>query len=379
MPSEPGGFVVRDHSAAAPPVARIVAARADRAAVLAARRRRSARRRSTARAARAPSSTSMPPGSRDERRELAHDAAAGRAAAGVDDAAARVAALEAEREVAVAVGVEAHAEALEVARPCRGASRHEDRAAALARTSAAAGALGVVEVLLGRVVDRERGGDPALRPVARGLRERRGGDERDARARARRRSARRRARRRRRRRRRRRPSMRLVAPHRRVPYPAPCRAGPVPPPVVAASTTPARIPSASRASSAIERALGARDWLGWDVRESPAVDAAPRSRPSIPARYVAARSRRSARAAAGTLDLDTVGRAGSCEAALHAAGGAVALVDALLGGEARVGASLHRPPGHHAERDARRWASACSTTSRSRRGTRSTRTAPSAC
>jgi acetoin utilization deacetylase AcuC-like enzyme len=42
--------------------------------------------------------------------------------------------------------------------------------------------------------------------------------------------------------------------------------------------------------------------------------------------------------------------AGSWPAALHSAGGAVALVDALLGDEGcRVGASIHRPPGHHAE------------------------------
>ncbi|MEZ5121248.1 MAG: hypothetical protein R2736_06700 [Solirubrobacterales bacterium] len=46
-----------------------------------------------------------------ERRELAHEAPAGRAAAGVHDAADGVPALEAERETAVAVGVEAHAEA----------------------------------------------------------------------------------------------------------------------------------------------------------------------------------------------------------------------------------------------------------------------------
>ena len=48
------------------------------------------------------------------------------------------------------------------------------------------------------------------------------------------------------------------------------------------------------------------------------------------------------------LDLDTVASAGSWPP-LHAAGGAAALVDALFAGGARVGASLHRPPGHHAE------------------------------
>ena len=55
--------------------------------------------------------------------------------------------------------------------------------AAERRTSAAAGALGVLEVQLRRVVDRERRGEPALRPVARGLRERRRADHGDARAR----------------------------------------------------------------------------------------------------------------------------------------------------------------------------------------------------
>jgi acetoin utilization deacetylase AcuC-like enzyme len=47
--------------------------------------------------------------------------------------------------------------------------------------------------------------------------------------------------------------------------------------------------------------------------------------------------------------MDTVVSAGSWETALHSTGGAVAMVDALIGGEARYGASVHRPPGHHAE------------------------------
>ena len=58
-------------------------------------------------------------------------AAAGRAAAGMDDAADRVAALEPERERAVAVGVEADAERLEVVH-ARGrlAAEHARRALA---------------------------------------------------------------------------------------------------------------------------------------------------------------------------------------------------------------------------------------------------------
>ena len=51
------------------------------------------------------------------------------------------------------------------------------------------------------------------------------------------------------------------------------------------------------------------------------------------------------------LDPDTVVVPASWPAALHAAGGAVALVDALLGGGLHRGLALHRPPGHHAEPD----------------------------
>ena len=51
----------------------------------------------------------------------------------------------------------------------------------------------------------------------------------------------------------------------------------------------------------------------------------------------------------GAFDPDTIASEGTYEAALHAAGGAVALVEALVGGEASVGFSGLRPPGHHAE------------------------------
>ncbi len=49
------------------------------------------------------------------------------------------------------------------------------------------------------------------------------------------------------------------------------------------------------------------------------------------------------------FDLDTPTSPGSWEAALHSAGGACALVEALLGGEAPTGFCGLRPPGHHAE------------------------------
>jgi len=98
---------------------------------------------------------------------------------------------------------------------------------------------------------------------------------------------------------------------------------------------------------AVERALAERDWLGWDVRESPAAE-----REVVcavhPEAYVNSVAAVSA-AGGGALDADTVMSEDSYRAALHAAGGAAALVDALLDGDGpRVGASLHRPPGHHA-------------------------------
>jgi acetoin utilization deacetylase AcuC-like enzyme len=97
---------------------------------------------------------------------------------------------------------------------------------------------------------------------------------------------------------------------------------------------------------AVERALEERDWLGWEVRESPAVEAGaltavhPQAYVDTVADICAAGGR--------ALDVDTIVSERSYEAGLHAAGGAVALVDALLGDGPRVGASLHRPPGHHA-------------------------------
>ncbi len=49
------------------------------------------------------------------------------------------------------------------------------------------------------------------------------------------------------------------------------------------------------------------------------------------------------------LDADTSLSAGSAEAALHAAGGAVAAVDAVMEGWARTAFVATRPPGHHCE------------------------------
>jgi acetoin utilization deacetylase AcuC-like enzyme len=97
---------------------------------------------------------------------------------------------------------------------------------------------------------------------------------------------------------------------------------------------------------AVENALESRDWLGWEVRESPAIER-DALRAIHPDRYVDTLAEVCA-AGGGALDVDTIVSERSCEAALHSAGGAVAMVDALLGDGPSVGASLHRPPGHHA-------------------------------
>jgi acetoin utilization deacetylase AcuC-like enzyme len=98
--------------------------------------------------------------------------------------------------------------------------------------------------------------------------------------------------------------------------------------------------------TAIEEELAGRGWLGYDRRESPEIDRELVELVHSPA-LVAAIERLSA-SGGGSLDLDTLVSPGSWEAALHAGGGAVALVDALLDGTARTGVSAHRPPGHHA-------------------------------
>ena len=90
-----------------------------------------------------------------------------------------------------------------------------------------------------------------------------------------------------------------------------------------------------------------RDWLGYSVREAPEVDLKV-LRGVHPATYIDEIRFMSERGG-GAFDPDTVASEGSYVAALHAAGGACALVEALVAGEASVGFSGLRPPGHHAE------------------------------
>jgi acetoin utilization deacetylase AcuC-like enzyme len=99
---------------------------------------------------------------------------------------------------------------------------------------------------------------------------------------------------------------------------------------------------------AVEEALTARDWLGWEVREAPAATEEQLLRVHI-AEHV--ERVRTACARSQALDLDTPVVPASWDAALHAAGGACALVDALLTREAPTAFAALRPPGHHAEPD----------------------------
>ncbi|UTI66967.1 histone deacetylase [Paraconexibacter antarcticus] len=98
---------------------------------------------------------------------------------------------------------------------------------------------------------------------------------------------------------------------------------------------------------AIEETLTALGWLGYEVRESPAA-----TDEQLGAVHPASHTdalRALCADGGGWIDGDTVTSPDSFDAALHAAGGACSMVDALLTGGASTGASVHRPPGHHAE------------------------------
>ena len=372
MPSEPGGFVVRDHSAAEPAGREHDAARADGAAVLAddahaapvdrpqARPRARPRgprcagprrRRRTAGARRGGRSRCRPRGRR------------GAGCGPPSSPSARLPWRSASK---------CTPSALEVADDARRlAAQDGGRAGA---HEAAPGALGVAAVQVGRVVVGERRREPALGPVARRPGQRRGADERDARARRGRPSAPRTGPPRRRRRRRRRPSMRSggMAGYRtrdRVPvllrHPSSLEhdTGPHPERI-------ARI-------VAIERELAARDWLGYDVRESPAADRAQLEAVHPPGyvdeiEEICPPGRR-------RLDMDTV-----VSARVVGGGAARGRRRGRDGRRARWAARRATAPrctARPATTPSRRgrWASACSTTSPSRRGTRSTTTGSSGC
>jgi acetoin utilization deacetylase AcuC-like enzyme len=99
--------------------------------------------------------------------------------------------------------------------------------------------------------------------------------------------------------------------------------------------------------AAINDELAAQNWLGYRRVLSPEVAYQTLEAVHPPA-YVEAIERVAA-AGGGAVDPDTVISEGSFTAAMHAAGGAVAMVESLLGvGAGARGFSAHRPPGHHA-------------------------------
>ena len=100
--------------------------------------------------------------------------------------------------------------------------------------------------------------------------------------------------------------------------------------------------------TAIEQELSARGWLGFERVRSPAVARSILTEVH-PDSYVSVIEELSLGGGA-QLDPDTLVSTGSFEAALHAAGGAVRLVELLIERSASTGFSAHRPPGHHAER-----------------------------
>jgi acetoin utilization deacetylase AcuC-like enzyme len=100
---------------------------------------------------------------------------------------------------------------------------------------------------------------------------------------------------------------------------------------------------------AIERVLAEHGWLGWERREAPLASEAELELVHSPA-HVGSIRELCARGG-GAIDPDTYAVEGSWRAARRAAGGACAMVRALLSDEASVGFCATRPAGHHAERE----------------------------
>ncbi|HEY7935124.1 MAG TPA: histone deacetylase [Solirubrobacteraceae bacterium] len=100
---------------------------------------------------------------------------------------------------------------------------------------------------------------------------------------------------------------------------------------------------------AIEQALAAQNWLGWERREAPPVRETQLE--LIHSTRHVQKVRELSLAGGGAIDPDTFVGEPSYRAALHAAGGACEMTRALMAGEATVGFCGVRPSGHHAEPD----------------------------
>jgi acetoin utilization deacetylase AcuC-like enzyme len=99
---------------------------------------------------------------------------------------------------------------------------------------------------------------------------------------------------------------------------------------------------------AIERALDAADWAGCELRDAP--QATEEELLLVHSSQLVEAIRTLCAAGGGRVDTDTFVGETSFEAALHAAGGACAMVKALLAGEDRAAFCGLRPAGHHADR-----------------------------
>jgi acetoin utilization deacetylase AcuC-like enzyme len=97
----------------------------------------------------------------------------------------------------------------------------------------------------------------------------------------------------------------------------------------------------------LEARMNANGWFGAERREAPAATRV-QLRQCHPEHHIALIEDLCA-AGGGQIDMDTAAIGPTWEAALRAAGGAAALVDALLAREAPFGVAALRPPGHHAE------------------------------
>jgi acetoin utilization deacetylase AcuC-like enzyme len=101
--------------------------------------------------------------------------------------------------------------------------------------------------------------------------------------------------------------------------------------------------------TAIEDALTAEDWLGWERRPAPAAQESQLE--LVHTRRHVAAIREMSQAGGGAIDPDTFVGELSYRAALHAAGGACEMTRALTAREADIGFCGVRPSGHHAEVD----------------------------
>jgi acetoin utilization deacetylase AcuC-like enzyme len=101
--------------------------------------------------------------------------------------------------------------------------------------------------------------------------------------------------------------------------------------------------------AALEAAIEQTGWSSWRKREAPAAEEVELTLVHSAAHVACIRE--TSEAGGGLLDADTFVTETSYRAARHAAGGACAMVRALLHGQDRAGFCGARPSGHHAEYD----------------------------